>query len=196
MGAVLVQFAEDVAGDDQRHALGLKLAKQRREAAARIGIQAAGRLVEQQHAGLVDDGLADRHPLALAARELGRVAVQQLRQAQLLGHLPYADIHITGYNAHGQGRVLQAAHHAEPVVQAVEIREIAQVAVHLARLLLDRQTFDTDMARQRLLEAGDAAHQRGFAGAVGADECRHAARSDGQAHAVEGAVARIFKHQL
>ena len=69
-------------------------------------------------------------------------------------------------------------------------------AVHLARLLLDRQAFDTDMAGQRLLEAGDAAHQCGFASAVGADECRHAARSDGQAHAVEGAVARIFKHQL
>jgi hypothetical protein len=143
----------------------------------------------------VDDGLADRHALALAARELGRVAVQQLRQAQLGGHLPHAGIHVTGRSAHGQGRVLQAAHHAEPVVQAIEVREIAQVAVHFARLLLDRQAFDADMARQRL-QSGNAAHQRGFAGAVGADECRHAARSDGQAHAVKGAVARIFKHQL
>jgi hypothetical protein len=70
------------------------------------------------------------------------------------------------------------------------------VAVHLARLLLDRQAFDADMAGQRLLQSGNAAHQRGFAGAVGADECRHAACCDGQAHAVKGAVARIFKHQL
>ena len=32
------------------------------------------------------------------------MAVQQLCQAQLGGHLPYAGIHVTGCNAHGRGR--------------------------------------------------------------------------------------------
>ena len=196
MRAVLVQLAEDVAGDDQRHALCLQLAKQLGEAAARIGVQTAGRLVQQQHAGLVHDGLADGHALALAARELGRVAVQQLGQAQLCGHLLHADSDLCGIHAHGQGRVLQAARDAEAVIEAVKVRQIAEVAVHLARLLLYGQAFDMDLPRQRLLQPGNAAHQCGLACAIGADQCGDAAGGDGQAHAVECAVARIFKHQL
>ena len=103
VGAVFVQLAEDVAGHHQRHALGLQLAEQAGQAAARLGVQAAGRLVQQQHAGLVDDGLANSHALALAARELGGKALQQLDQAQLPGHQLYALAGKCFGQAHGAG---------------------------------------------------------------------------------------------
>lgn len=194
--AVLVEFAEDVAGDDQRHALGLQLAQQLRQAGARLGVQSAGRFVQQQHARLVDDGLADGHALALAARQLGGPALQQIVQPQLAGHAVHALRCLGGGHAHGQGGVLQAVLHAQAVVEAEEIREVAQVAVHLARLLLHQDAVHLDPPRQRLVQACNAAHQRGFAGAVGADQGRDAARRDMEADAVQRAVARIFEHQL
>ena len=46
---------------------------------AQLEVQRAQRLVEQQHAGLVDQGAAERDPLLLAAGELGGLAVARSR---------------------------------------------------------------------------------------------------------------------
>ena len=40
-----------------------------------LGVQVAGRLVGQDQRRLVDEGPGDRHPLLLAARQLGRAVV-------------------------------------------------------------------------------------------------------------------------
>jgi hypothetical protein len=53
-----------------------------------LGVQVGQGLVHQEHLGLADDGPAHGHPLALAARELLGLAVQQRRQLQHVGHLP------------------------------------------------------------------------------------------------------------
>lgn len=196
VGAVLVEFAEDVAGDDQGHALCLQRPHQLGQAGAGLGVQAAGRLVQQQHARLVDDGLADGHALALAARQLGGQALQQIGQAQLPGHVRHALGRLGRGHAHGQGRVLQAAPHAQAVIEAEEIRQIAQVPVHFAGLLLHRNAMHLDLARQRLVQPGDAAHQRGFAGAVGPHQGRDGACGDMDADAIERAVAGVLEHQL
>ena len=42
--------------------------------AAQLEVERAQRLVEQQHAGLVDQRAAERDPLLLAAGQLGRLA--------------------------------------------------------------------------------------------------------------------------
>ena len=70
------------------------------------------------------------------------------------------------------------------------------MAVHLARLLFHRQAFDADMAGQRLVQPGNAAHQRGFACAIGADQRGHAACGDGDTDPIQCAVAGILEHQL
>ncbi len=49
---------------------------------AQLGIEVGQRLVEQEDLGLAHQRAADRHALALAARELRRLALQQLGQLQ------------------------------------------------------------------------------------------------------------------
>ena len=52
---------------------------------AQLGVEVGQRLVEEEHLGMADDGAAHRHPLPLAARELARLALEQLLDAQDLG---------------------------------------------------------------------------------------------------------------
>ena len=70
VAAILVKFAQDVAGNEQRHALRVELAKQLREVAACFGVESAGGLIEQQHFWGMHDGLPNGYALALAAREV------------------------------------------------------------------------------------------------------------------------------
>ena len=47
---------------------------------AHAGVERAERLVEQQHLRLDGERAGERHPLALAARELVRVALAEVRE--------------------------------------------------------------------------------------------------------------------
>jgi hypothetical protein len=49
---------------------------------AQLGVQVGQRLVEQEHLGVAHDRAAHGHALALAAGELAREAIEQLRQVQ------------------------------------------------------------------------------------------------------------------
>ena len=49
---------------------------------AQRGVEVGQRLVHQEDEGLAHDGPGQRHPLALAARELSRLAVEQRRPAR------------------------------------------------------------------------------------------------------------------
>ena len=49
---------------------------------AQLGVEIRQRLVEQEDARIAHDGAADRDALALAARELARIAVEQRANAQ------------------------------------------------------------------------------------------------------------------
>jgi len=51
---------------------------------AQLGVEVGKRFVEQEDARLAHDGAGQRHPLALTARELARLARKQLSEAELL----------------------------------------------------------------------------------------------------------------
>ena len=53
--------------------------------AAQLGVEVRERLVEQEGVGVAHEGPAHGHPLALAARELRRLAVEELGQLEHLG---------------------------------------------------------------------------------------------------------------
>jgi hypothetical protein len=80
-------------------------------------------LVEQEDVGLTDEHAAHRHPLALTAGELGGPAVQQLLQAQHLGHLLDAPGDVTlGHPAPAQ-RIGEVARHRHVRVQGVVLED-------------------------------------------------------------------------
>ena len=148
-----------MAGDDQRHALGLQLAHQLRQAGAGLGVEAAGWLVQQQHGGLVNDGLPNGQALALAARQLAGQALQQGQQVQLLRHLGHPRLCHVGGQAHGAGGIFQALGHCQPFVQAKKIGQIAHMPMHFAGGLQHIDTMHHDLARRRVLQPGQAAQQ-------------------------------------
>ena len=57
---------------------------------AQLEVERAERLVEQQHLRVVDQGARQRHPLLLAAGELGRLARGEARQLHQLQQRPSA----------------------------------------------------------------------------------------------------------
>ena len=57
---------------------------------ADVGVERAERLVEQQHARLDRERAGERHALALAARELRRVALVEAAEADELEQLVHA----------------------------------------------------------------------------------------------------------
>ena len=66
-------------GDEQGGVAGavVDVAQPAAQVAAHLGVERAERLVEQQHARLDGERAGQRHPLALAARKLGGIALAQ-----------------------------------------------------------------------------------------------------------------------
>ena len=148
--------------------------------APQLGIEARERLVEQEGRGLRDQRARQRHPLRLAARALARHLVEQMRDVHHLGDLAHALRPLLGRHAlHAQPELdvlphrlvreqgMGLEHHAEPAVARLEV--------------VDHAPVDADLARARVLEAGDHAQGRGLAAARRTHQHDELAILDGQA---------------
>jgi hypothetical protein len=79
--AQLGGLVEVVRGEEDRRALGLELADQVPEAVPGLGVEARGRLVEEEELGAADDPEGHVHPPALAARERAEERARLLGEA-------------------------------------------------------------------------------------------------------------------
>src|SRR5262249_37711234 len=133
---------------------------------AHLGIERAERLIEQEHDRFDGKGPRQRHALALAARELGRIALDQALDLHELEQLMNAlgDI--------GLGRALAPLAHGEAESDIVEHRHVAEERIvledkadtALARIYPEHAlAFDPDVAGIRPFEAGDDAQERRLA---------------------------------
>ncbi len=96
----------------------------------RLGVEMVGRLVEQQHLGLGEQQLAQRHAAALAARELRDVGVVG-RAAQGVHRL--VDLAVEIPQALGVDLVLQAPHLVRRLVRVVHGEFVVAVEDRLLR---------------------------------------------------------------
>ena len=132
---------------------------------AHLGVEGAERLVEEQHLGVDREGPGQGHPLALAAGELGRVAVlepvepddleQVVDLARDLGLGPLADGQPEG-DVVAHGHVLERRIVLEDEPDAALLRGDAG----------DVAAADDDASAVELLEPGDRAQQRRLARAA------------------------------
>ena len=149
-----------------------------------LGVEVGERLVEEEHLRVAHDGAAHGDPLALAARELARQAVEQVREAQNLGGAihPLAD--------HGLVRLAQPqaeAHvlaHRHVRVEGVVLKHHGDVA-GLRRHVVHHLIADRDLAVVDVLEAGDHPEQRRLAAARRADQDQELAVLDVDRDAVD-----------
>jgi hypothetical protein len=134
-----------------------------------LGVQVGQRLVHQEHRGLAHDRPAHRDPLALAARQLSRLAVQPVVQAQDLGRLldPGGDVALRQL-AHLE-READVLAHRHVRVERVVLEHHRDVPV-LRREVVDRPPADAQRARGDVLQPGDHPKRRGLAAPRRADE--------------------------
>ena len=136
---------------------------------AQLGVQVGEGFIKQEEFGFTHDGAADRHALALPARELRGFALQQLAQAQ------------QGCCGAHLGRDLRLRH--TDVFQA-KGHVVVDRHVRIQRVRLEHHgatavgggggvhalPVDQDVAGSWRLQPGNHTQQRGFAATRGADE--------------------------
>ena len=151
---------------------------------AHAGVERAERLVQEQHLGLHRERAGQRHPLALAARELRGVAVRERLQLDELEQLVDARSNL-GLRplAHGQPEadVVPDGHVLERRVVLEDEADPALLRRERGRVL----ARDHDLAGVRLLEPGDHAQERRLAAAARPEQRRQRARLDHERDVVE-----------
>jgi len=142
-------------------------------------------LVHQERLRLAHDGPAERHPLALAAGELPRLALEEITELQHVGRLADAPVDLGLRHlvvAEAEGKVVV---HRHVRVQGVRLEDHGDVA-GAGRDVVDHTVADEDAAARDLLQSGEHA-QRGRLPAAGrADEDEELAVADVDAEVVDG----------
>jgi hypothetical protein len=128
-------------------------------------IERAERLVHQQDVGLVDQALRQRHALAHAARELMRMAVLELPEADPAQPITRAVACLRLVRAAEAGTDLDVLEHRLPRQQRVGLEHESDVTADG----VDRVPVNTDVAFARALQAGDQRQRGGLAAAARAD---------------------------
>jgi len=134
-----------------------------------LGVEVRQRLVEQEDRRLAHDRAADRDPLALAAGELLRLALQVLGDAEDVGRLLHPAVHFVARRLADLEAELQVLPHRHVRIERVALEHHRDVAV-LGRHVVDHPAADRDGAAGDLLQAGDHAQRRRLAAAGGADQ--------------------------
>ena len=148
-------------------------------------VEGAERLVEQEHLRLRRERPGERHPLPLAARELGRVAVAEASSCTSSEQLvdPLADLGLRPL-AHRQPErdVVAHGHVLEGGVVLEDEADVPLLRRERGRVLAG----DQDLALVRPLEPGDDPEQGRLAGAARPEQRGERAAFDLERDVVEG----------
>ena len=165
-----VGFLEVLRREDERRAVADELAQQVPEVAAAPGVEAGGRLVEEEHLGAGDERRREVEAPAHAAREglheLGGLGAQVHQLEQLVGALAGLTL----------GEAVEPADHLEVEAgaeQAVDGRLLcgdADTPAHRGRVVDDVEAGDGRPALGRRRDGREDAQGRRLAGAVVAEQ--------------------------
>ena len=156
-----------------------------------LGVQADGRFVDHEQAGLVNQGLRDSQAAPHAAGELLHLAMGDVAQADIVEHgvdavAPRGAIVET--REVGQG--VEHLFHAVQPPGAELLRQVAQVGADGAPLLDRVVAEDGHGTGARPEQGADDPHQGALAGAVRAEQTEQA-RADRQVDPVQGDRAAL-----
>ena len=151
---------------------------------AELRVEVRQRLVHQEHLGIADDRTPHRHPLALAAGEHPRLAVEQLGEAERGRRLvdPLGDL-LLDHAAQPQAE-RDVVLHGHVRVQGVALEDHGDVAV-AARGLVHAGSADPQLALGDVLEPGDHPEGSRLAAPRRADEHQELTVRDVEAEAAD-----------
>ena len=176
--AGLGDVVEDVGGQDHG-AVAAEAGEQRAEAHAFLGVESGGGFVHDDEPGVAHEGLGDADAAAHASGEAADAPVGHVREPDPVDELvrlahafpgvvdAFEDAHVVEEFERGELRVgfdvlRQVAERAFERAAGPRVLQIVAVHEHLARCGAD--------------DAGEDAHERGFACAVRSDQADHAVR--------------------
>ena len=136
---------------------------------AQLGIEVRERLVHQVDARLAHDRPPHRHPLALSARQLPGLALEELGQPEQRGDLAHARLALGLRHLRDLQREGDVGGHGEVRIERVVLEHHRDVAL-LRGDVGDVAVADHDRAGVDLLEAGEHAQRGRLARARRADE--------------------------
>ena len=155
---------------------------------AQLRVEVGERLVHQEGLRVADDRPPHRHPLALAAGEVGGAAVEVLGQVERLRRLLDLAVDLPLVDP---GQLQREAHvlaHGHVRVERVVLEDHRDVAI-LGRAVVDHLAADLQLAAGDVLEPGDHPQRRRLAAARGPDEDHELAVADLQVHVLDGFLA-------
>ena len=173
----------DVDGRDAE--LLVELRERRAHADAELRVEVRERLVHEERLRLAHDRAPHRDALALAARELRRLALEELLEAEQRRDLVDARPDLGLRRPPHLQAVAEVLADAHVRVQRVALEDHRDVAM-ARREVGDVAPADRDLARGHLLEAGDRAEQRRLAAAGRPDERDELAVADLERDVVDG----------
>ena len=151
---------------------------------AQLRVEVRERLVHQERPRLAHDRATHRDALALAARQVSRLAVEQVIEPELARDVAHARLALLPRRLAQLEAVGEVLRHRHVRVQRVVLEHHRDVALlrlaHRHVLVADR-----DRALGRVLETRDRAQQRGLAAAGRADEHHELAVADLEADPVD-----------
>ena len=172
---------------EQGEALALETGEELPEVAPRDGVDAGGRLVEDEELRRVDEGADEGELLLHAAGEPVGEAVAERRHAHHLEQrVPARGIAAHVVDLGEEGHVLV---HGEVAVERELLREVADARGEPAPLAGGVEAAGERLAGVRLQEAQDHAQRRRLARPVRPDEAEHLAAAHVEAHLGGGADA-------
>ena len=156
--------------DHGRAALVEQLAQFRAQFLAQLVVEVDQRLVEQQQAGVLDERAGDRGALLLASRQLRRMPLEQVVDAQQFGGCAHLALDLRRIEAPRlpQRRGDVAEHRQRGIVDELLVHHR-----HVARAHADAghvRPVDKHVARCRPVESRHDAHEGRFAGARRAEQ--------------------------
>jgi hypothetical protein len=161
-----------------------------------FGVEAARRLVEDQHVGLVHHRLGEADALAIALRQLEDVLAGHEREAAQPDDPVDLGPDRAARHAPDLGGEAQVVVDPHLGVERRRLGQVADLAAHLERVLDDVEPVDRGLAGTRQQVAGQDLHRRRLPGAVGAQEADDLAPRDLEGDSLQGLGGAVQLRQI
>ncbi len=188
----LRDFGKDVRAQDDRVIAGRgELLDELARLDDLLRVEAGGRLVENQHVGVVNQRLREADALLVALRQLAALAIRHVGDARALHHGLDALRAVSRRHAFDLRDERQVFHDAHVGIERRRFRQIAGAALGFDRLVEHVEAGDDGFAVRGRHVAGQDPHRRRLTGAVGAEKSEDFAALDAEADVVDGGDAAV-----